>query len=292
MITTTLDYLPHGRVRIDLDGLYATAGVAAHRLAIRGHFAASWLDKEPEPAASPALLTGTVDVATRGQRWFGGLQPVALTLRSFPVATDLILSTSDEQLVALDHARDDGDLQLVLNLQMVLLDPPGPAQPISDVQVTVPISRARWLELLDQLGSEIGLLIRVPSPLDSSTSLVAADARDRASLSRTASRLRQARGQLREHQWAGAVTSCRLALEGVAALAGPRLPTLASVKGVNPKDRTAEQRWASLYYDAQSLASAAVHDDDVTLGFTWSRADAEGLLAMTAALLNRYLARP
>lgn len=290
MTTTTFDYLPSGRVRFDLEGLYATAGAGAHRFALRCKSAASWLEPEPEPAGAAALLTGTVDVATRGQRWVGGLQPVLLTLRSYPVPTDLLLSVTDDQLVALDLARADGGFELVLTLQMALLEPPAGAPPVRDTQVTLPVPRGRWLDLLDQLGREVGIQIRVPSPLGSSASPSLADEDDAASLSRTVARLRQARSQIRENQWAGAVTSCRMALDGVAALASPPLPTLASVKAISPRERTSEQRWASLYYDAHSLASAAVHDDEVTAGFEWSRADAEGLLAMTAALLNHYLA--
>lgn len=290
MTTTTFDYFPSGRVRFDLEGLYATSGAGAHRLAFRCKSAASWLEPEPEPAGAAALLTGTVDVATGGQRWLGGLEPKLLTLRSYPVPTDLLISVTDEQLVALDHARADRDFELVLTLQMALFEPPSGVPPVRDAQVTIPVSRGRWLELLDQLGREFGILIRVPSPLGSPGSRSPDDKNDAASLSRTVARLRQARGQILENQWAGAVTSCRMALEGLAALASPPLPTLASVKAISPRERTSEQRWASLYYDAHSLASAAVHDDEVTAGFEWSRVDTEGLLAMTAALLNHYLA--
>jgi hypothetical protein len=289
MITTSLDYLPRGRVRVDLDEIFATAGVGAHRLAIQGQFTASWLDQESDGAATPALLTGTVDVSTRGQRWLGGLQPLVVTLRGFPVHRDLLLSVSDEQVVALDRARADGDLHFVVTLQMTLLEPPGAVHPVGDTQVTLPVSRARWLELLDQLGIEIAISIRVPSPLDATHSLGPTDESGEASLSRTVARLRAARGQLREHQWEAAVASCRLALEGVVGLARP-LPSEPSVRAVIPRERTSEQRWASLYYGARSLASAALHDDEVTADFAWSRTDVEGLLAMTAALVNHYLA--
>ena len=70
----------------------------------------------------------------------------------------------------------------------------------------------------------------------------------------------------------------------------PCLPGAASLKSVDPKKRNSDQRWAALYYDTYSLGSAAAHDDPVTTDFVWSRADAEAMLAMTAALLNHYLA--
>jgi len=38
------------------------------------------------------------------------------------------------------------------------------------------------------------------------------------------------------------------------------------------------------------MASAAHHNDSTTTGFTWTRADAEAMLAATAGLLVRFTA--
>lgn len=252
---------------------------------------ASWLVNQAEPKPNPALLTGTVEVEARGQRWLAGLEPRVLPLRGYPVSEQLLVSTSDEQLIALDQARGDGEFSLVLTLQLTLLDPPDAIYPITDTQVSIRVPRGRWLELLDQLGSEVGILIRVPSPLTEATATEATSADALPSRSRTVARLRQARQQVRDHQWESAAATCRQVLDGVAALAGPGLPDATAVRSVDAKKRNPDQRWAALlYHDTYSLGSAATHDDEVTASFVWSRADAEALLTMTAALLNHYLA--
>lgn len=50
-------------------------------------------------------------------------------------------------------------------------------------------------------------------------------------------------------------------------------------------------RWAAIYRDFKSMANAAHHDDETTEGFTWSRADAEAVLAAMVGFLGRYTAR-
>ncbi len=291
MVTSAqFDYLPRGSVRFDFDDVFANAGVGAHRLAVHMTHSASWLVNQAEPTPTPALLIGTVEVEARGQRWLAGLEPRVLPLRGYSVSEQLLISTADEQLIALDHARGDGEFSLVLHLQLTLLGPSAEIYPIRDTQVSVRVPRGRWLELLDQLGSEVGILIRVASPLTDATATEAATADEQPSLSRTVARLRQARQQVRDHQWESAAATCRQVLDGVRALAGPDLPDATSLKSVDPKKRCSDQRWAALYYDTYSLGSAAAHDDPVTADFVWSRADAEAMLAMTAALLNHYLA--
>lgn len=292
--TTTIDFNPLGPVRIDFEDVFATAGIGAHRLAIRLKHSAAWLAQPAQgaaPAASPALLTGTVEIESGGVRWFAGFEPKVLVLRSYPVSDDLLVSTTDEQVIALERARGDGGFWLVVTFQLVLLEPPGAVYPIRDDQVRMPVSATRWQELLDQLGSEVGIVIRVPSALIGGTPTPGANAGTEAGQSRLAGRLRQARQQVRDHQWEEAVSTCRKALEGIPVLAGS-MPSAASLKSVDAQHRTADQRWAAIYHDACSLASAAHHDDDVTADFTWSRADSEAVLAVTAALLNHYLASP
>ena len=52
-------------------------------------------------------------------------------------------------------------------------------------------------------------------------------------------------------------------------------------------DRGLARRWAEVRGAASALANAAHHDDDVTAAMTWTRRDAEPLLAITAALLTQ-----
>jgi len=57
---------------------------------------------------------------------------------------------------------------------------------------------------------------------------------------------------------------------------------------VRGDERTKEQRWAAVYHDLKSVASAAHHDDPVTSGFVWSLEDAEMMIAATSSLLAGY----
>jgi hypothetical protein len=141
------------------------------------------------------------------------------------------------------------------------------------------------------VGTEVGILLRVPSPLtDSSTTPPpAASAEDAASLAQATARLRQASAELRDHQWEHCVATCRRVLENLARLVD--LPLATVVSKIKAEDRTQDERWATIYYDVKSMASAAHHDDSTTEGFSWNRADAEAVLAATAGLLTRYTAR-
>jgi hypothetical protein len=145
-------------------------------------------------------------------------------------------------------------------------------------------ARVRWLELLDGIGAAAAITVRVPSPLTDGPNVAAAPAQPtQPSLTQAAARLREARGQLRDRSWDQAVATCRKVLENIAALV--TLPTAGSLRAINASDRTKEQRWAASYYDLCSLTSAAHHE---TSKITFDQADAESILAMTAALLRNY----
>lgn len=76
------------------------------------------------------------------------------------------------------------------------------------------------------------------------------------------------------------------------------LPSAREVFDTLAEHRTQDQRWAAIYYDVRSMANATHHsmanathhDDGTTIGFTWSRADVEAILAATAGLFVRYTA--
>jgi len=116
----------------------------------------------------------------------------------------------------------------------------------------------------------------------------ATSADDAPSLAQAAARLRQARAELRDGQWEHSVATCRRVLENIARLVS--VPTAASMDDVSAQKRTQDQRWAAVFNDLKSLASAAHHDDVTTDGFAWGRADAEAVLAATAGLLRLYTA--
>lgn len=291
MTTTSLGFMPLGQIHMAFSDAYIAPGVGTHRLVLPVEIMGTWLASSDPTSVGPALLIGTAWTSQPHFRWLAGLEPQVLTLRGFAVGEELVLSLSDEQLIALERARGGDDIVLTLKLQVTLLTSNHGIHPISDAETTFRVSRARWLELLDQAGTEVGILMRVPSPLTDSPSEQpsAASAADAASLSQATSRLRQARAELRDHQWEHCVATCRRVLENLDRIVG--LPAATTVSRINAVERTQEQRWAAIYYDVKSMASAAHHDDDTTEGFVWSRTDAEAMLAATAGLLARYTAK-
>lgn len=250
---------------------------------------ATWLIPEPSTASSPALLIGTVWTSQHGLHWLGGTVPQAVALRRVGVAEELVLSLTDQQLIALERHRGEDDIEFHLKLQVVLLAPPEGVHPLVEADVRLLVARSRWLELLDQAGTEVGILIRVPTPVaDPDLEAPASTSSDDAtSLVQATARLRQARAELRDNQWEHCVATCRRVLENLGRLVV--LPSATSLTVTAASQRTQDQRWAAIYHDLKSMTSAATHDDTVTNGFTWNRSDAEAILAATAGLLNRYL---
>lgn len=82
------------------------------------------------------------------------------------------------------------------------------------------------------------------------------------------------------------MATCRKVLENISRLV--TLPSAKSIARTAPEERDQQQRWAAVFYDVRSVASAAHHDDATTDGFSWTCVDAEAVLATTASLLARY----
>lgn len=286
--TVSFRFFPHGQVHVAFGDVSISPGVGTHRLVLPMKITGTWLDPAQPQANAPVLLTGTVWTDQPLFRWLTGLEAQTLAIRGYQASEELVVSMSDDQLIALERARGEDDLVLRLKLQATLLRPEPEVYPVADEEASVRLHRARWLELLDHVGSEVGIVVRVPSPLTDPGSLPppTASADDAASLAQAAARLRQARAELRDHRWEHSVATCRRVLENLERLM--TLPPTGRVFSEKAENRTQDQRWAAVFYDVKSLASAAHHDDEITAGFTWTRADAEAILAVTAGLLGRY----
>ncbi|MFI5490565.1 hypothetical protein [Micromonospora echinaurantiaca] len=291
MTIASLRYLPLGQIHVSFGDVHLTPGVANHRLALPVKVTGTWLDAKDPQSNTQALLTGIVWTEQPSLRWLAGLEPQVLTLRGYAAGEELMVSLFDDQLISLERDRGQDDIVLRLKLQATLLAPPDDVHPVTHEELQVRISRTRWQELLDQAGTEVGVLVRVTSPLNDSalTPPPAASDEDTASLAQAAARLRQARAELRDQQWEHCVATCRKVLENISRLVS--LPSAKSVADTPAAQRTQDQRWAAIYWDIKNMAHAAHHDDSNTDGFSWSRADAEAILAATAGMLGRYTQR-
>lgn len=273
-----------GDILLAIGDTHLSPGLASHRVLIEAHVSGTWLARE---ANVPILLIGTVKT-DNPFRWLACLNPQVFTVRSYPVGGTLTFELSDDQFIALERARGKGDLVLIFDLQATLMNFSPDTYPTSDTQVQVRIRESRWLELLDQSQSEVGIVLRIPSPLSEpvAPSAGAVVAQNSGSLFQAATRLRQARTELGDQQWEACVASCRRVLENLALLA----PVLPASEASRPptKEHTKDQRWAAIYHSVMHMTHAAHHDDETTVAFIWTRVDAEAVLAATAGLLLRY----
>lgn len=272
------------RVNVTFGALQAFAGNGSQQLRIPLETIASWLDDQGKETVQ-LLVTGRVrfERADAGATWLGELGSQVLTIRGYVLTGDyLSLSLSDDQLVAIERNRPNGDIRLTLDLQFTLLSPPPRTYPVRDIQVSHNTRASAWTELLGHLGTEVAVVLRVPSPL----SPRAAEADEEpATLVEAAALLRDAREKATARQWKECVQTCRDVLDTVSRSA------LVVPAGQIPKERDLRRqhdRLAGMFHAVRAMAHASHHVDDITKTFVWNRVTAEAVLASTAALLLAY----
>lgn len=286
MATFAFDYQPLGRILFAFHDVSLQPGSAMHRLTFRFDVSASWLTSEEQSAVVPLMVTGSAWTVNPGPglRAMAGLQPTTWRVRGWPMRDDLTFDLSDDELYVLDSRSGLDAIEINFKLRATPLRDIEAIYPVSEQDFNIRVPRSRWTELLDGVGAGVGITIRVPSPLtDATQPRPATNAKTKASLAQAAERLREARRQLRDRHPEQSVGTCRKVLENIAELVS--LPTAGSVGAIKPQERTKEQRWAAMYYDAFSLTSAAHHE---TATISFNQTDAEAILATTAALLLTY----
>jgi hypothetical protein len=277
-----------GRLILTFGDLRLIAGVGHHQLAFPFSHSASWLGQDS--IANVAVILGArVYSTTTSMRWVGDVASRVFTVRSFGVPDELVVGLTDAQLLALDAERHDGPLRLQIDLTGTLVHVPAGVHPSMDASLTLITQPEAWLKNLDQIGSDLGILIRVPSPLTEPGAIptppTGAGQVAVASRSQATARLRQARTEVGNGQYENSVATCRLVLDSLGLLAP--LPSAKSVFDKKAQDRSQDERWAAIQHNVHSLSSGAHHDDTLTRGFTWSRPDAEAVLAITSCLVMR-----
>lgn len=284
----TYNFSSLGRLQMAHQDVGVHAGAGTHRLVVPTMLSASWLSDDTDVAF--VLLSGSVYLTQPSHRFAGELNTQVADVRAFPTTFDLSVAVTDEQLAGIEQARGQDDVALNLKVQVALLQPPPGVHATHAQDVQVRVRSSHWVTLLDQLGAQVALIVRVPSPLTDpqlfGSPQGAAGGETIPSLTQATRRLRQAREHLRDGRWDDCVGACRLVLDNISALRD--VPSDARVGAVKPRDRDLELRWAAAFHAVNSIASAAHHDDKTTDDFVWSQPDAEAMLATTAALLRRY----
>ena len=281
--------LSFGTVHIAFDGVRLSPCVAGHLLEFPISHRASWLDAHTPESTSAILVSGTAWSSGGAPLRIGPLGTRVVNLRGSDVDGDSLgLELSNDQLIALDANRRDSDLELRVDVTVTVLSPPGDAFPsYGPMQCIVRVHRESWLRLLDQNQIEVTLAIRVPMPLGANSARLTTETSVGSTIdswARTVALLREAREDFRDGRYRASVSVCRRVLESLEGLFlfAPRkaLPT-------TTKERTLEERWASVFWELKSLTDPAHHEDANAQQFVWTRSDAEAILASVAAMVSR-----
>ncbi|MFE6872428.1 hypothetical protein ACFVFS_38525 [Kitasatospora sp. NPDC057692] len=172
------------------------------------------------------------------------------------------------QVLALEAQRN-GDLHLELQVRGVLPQAtgyPGGSQAVLHISV----AESRWRQQLENLGPALAFEQSIPFPAGDGPRQEAVDY------------LRSAQRRLGGNDIDGAILDARRALEYVEENSGWHWPGQSKSK----EQRTQDERWAWIRSALADQASGALHKDTVTKTFTYTRAEAEVLIAMATALLR------
>jgi hypothetical protein len=251
-----------------------TAGLGAHRLRI---------PVLVEPTTLPdgitvLQLSGELYAEQPAPRWLGDVVPVAVSLivgRARPV--DIVCSLSDQQVLALEQARGDQELQIRMNLTGVL--PQGLGEyPFAHDQESIRVPTSRWGRQLEGLGRALAVTIAVPLPPDGDL------------LSEAGGYLRDAKLLITDGKYEPAVVKVRHALERMRAL--KHWPTKPPKDQNDPTQWSQDVRWGVILQGLWSQACGAAHADEVTKDFVYTRSDAISLLMGAAGVLHQLAAIP
>ncbi|MFF5019557.1 hypothetical protein [Streptomyces sp. NPDC001165] len=177
------------------------------------------------------------------------------------------------QVHAIEEGRA-GDVRFEIDLNATLPQAagyPGCAQATAHIS----IAKSRWEEQITQLGPSAAFEMAVPFPLGDP---------ERAEVGRL---LREAQRLLTTGEIRASILEIRLALEWIQHNVNWDRP---GAKKLGSQCSQTE-RWWRIQDALYSQACGALHNDAVTKNFNYDRAEAETLLAMTAALLRNVPAK-
>lgn len=251
------------------DSVMITKGMGTHYIRVQLQVGIP----EVGTAAGRLLFLETTLYAPQGST--GGRAPLASANVSVPFnpsgeirRPELLFLVTNAQVQALEQQRT-GDLRLELEVSAVLPQASGKFPGTSPVTEYITIAESRWRQQLAGLGRTLGAEMLIAFPDD--------DEIRRA----VAGFLREAQRLLGGREIDGAMLQVRKALETI--------KNTGSWPWPGKKDKgeiTADERWALIRAGVEDQASGAMHVDPGTKDYTYTRAEVEALIAITAALLN------
>ncbi|WP_435586218.1 hypothetical protein [Micromonospora aurantiaca (nom. illeg.)] len=177
----------------------------------------------------------------------------------------------DQQLRVLEELRAGKGLWLILALNVSLVE--GARLAEADGELSFSVGAGEWSEQMENVdaGTFVEVLVPMAGGEDDAGAVVL---------------LREARTLLRENKVDPALLAARKALEVVRASYGTEAVYKEAVKQ-RPAQRDLRARWAVMVEDLFSTLSGALHNDEVTKDFVYSREDGATLIAATAGMLGR-----
>ncbi|MFE5940547.1 hypothetical protein ACFQ69_34930 [Streptomyces sp. NPDC056470] len=182
----------------------------------------------------------------------------------------LTYTLTNAQLRALEENRL-GDLRLEIAVRAVLPQAAVGLYPGSaDIRLYVAVAESRWKQQLEGLGPALAVEMSVPFPTADEPRCEAVQY------------LLSAQSRLRSADIDGALLDVRRTLEYIRENSGWPQPSSKKLL----EQYTKEERWAATGKALERQASGALHKDAVTKTFTYTREEAETMIAATAALLR------
>jgi hypothetical protein len=210
-------------------------------------------------------------VRNQGERMVCRLTPTHLvTPTAHGAYVTLAGIITNEQLREIEEYRASQDLTLHLTLSVTTSTVTGPQMYRGDEYVE--IRPGEWATELDRVEAATYVEVLVPMP-------------NAAAFAQAARRIREARQLLRDNEIDAAMGAARLALEAVrddlnTEKAAAAAPTRA-------RDRGQAERTAVLVEAAYSVLCGAMHDDELTKTFVYTRTDAMTMIALAAGMVRR-----
>lgn len=172
------------------------------------------------------------------------------------------------QLHAIEAGRAGGDAVFEIELRATLPQATG-FPGTADVTSYITVPRSRWEEQVDQVALSSAFEMSVPYPLHDSRRAI------------PGAHLRAAQRLITRNEYRAAILEVRMALDWF------KENVLWDRPGrKNARDLNQSERWWRIWESIYSQASGAMHLDEVTKDFEYSRAEAETLLALAGSLLR------
>ena len=180
-----------------------------------------------------------------------------------------------DQLREIEEMRAGGDFSLRLVLLASTVVDGAPRMHRGDEHL--PMRSGEWASEIERVDAATFVEVLVPMPTAEAYATAAR-------------RIREARDLLRNNDVDAAMGTARLALEPVRDTLGTM--ATAAAASARPRERNQDERLAVLVESTYSLLCGAMHDDELTKTFRYTRTDAVTMIATVAGLLRRVAEQP